>query len=43
MLENDIAETSTSAWSSACILVGKPDTTFPFCPFAQFDLLKEYW
>ena len=31
MLENGIAEASSSSWASPCILVKKPDGTFRFC------------
>lgn len=31
MLENGIAEASSSSWASPCILVNKPDGTFRFC------------
>jgi hypothetical protein len=31
MLDNDIIETSKSDWSSPCILVPKPDSTYRLC------------
>ena len=31
MLRNDIIEQSHSQWSSPCILVPKPDSTYQFC------------
>lgn len=31
LLENRLAEPSFSPWSSLCLLVPKPDGTFPFC------------
>ena len=30
LLENGLAGPSSSAWASACLLVGKPDGTFRF-------------
>ncbi|XP_062373894.1 uncharacterized protein LOC134062039 [Sardina pilchardus] len=31
LLENDLAEPSSSSWASPCVLVNKPDGTFRFC------------
>ena len=31
MVKNNIAEPSSSPWSSPCLLVGKPDGTYRFC------------
>ena len=31
LLENGLAEPSSSAWASPCLLVGKPDGTSRFC------------
>lgn len=32
LIDNDLAEPSSSSWASPCILVNKPDGTFRFCP-----------
>ncbi|KAL0151447.1 hypothetical protein M9458_053233 [Cirrhinus mrigala] len=44
LLENGLAEPSSSPWSSPCLIVPKSDGSARFCTdYRKLDLLKGYW